>query len=132
MKNTLFPSLQETLELHRQLIQRFGGESGVYDLGLLESALIRPQTGYYDTLSLQAAALLQSLCQNHCFVDGNKRVAFATAAIFLTMNGYRLTVEAADGESLIVNEVIGNRVQIEAIAAWLEARISEEDNSRGM
>ena len=112
MKNTLFPSLQETLELHRQLIQRFGGESGIRDLGLLESALIRPQTGYYDTLSLQAAALLQSLCQNRCFVDGNNRVAFATAAIFLTMNGYRLTVEAADGESFIVNEVIGGRIHI--------------------
>jgi death-on-curing protein len=124
MTPALFPSLKETLELHRQLIQRFGGTSGVRDKGLLESALLRPQTGYYDTLSLQAAALLQSLCRNHCFVDGNKRVAFATAAIFLRLNGYRLKLDAADGESSIVNEVIGNKAQIEIIATWLEAHMS--------
>jgi death-on-curing protein len=124
MTPTLFPSLKETLELHRHLIQRFGGTSGVRDKGLLESALLRPRTGYYDTLSMQAAALLQSLCRNHCFVDGNKRVAFATAAIFLRMNGYRLSLDAADGESFIVNDVIGNQAQIETIAAWLEAHMS--------
>ena len=124
MKQTLFPSLKETLELHRQLIERFGGAGGVRDKGLLESALLRPRTGYYDTLSLQAAALLQSLCRSHCFVDGNKRVAFATAAIFLRLNGYRLKVDAADGESFIVNEVIGKQAELESIAAWLEARMS--------
>ena len=117
---TLFPSLQETLELHDQLILRFGGSKGVRDLGLLESALVRPQTGYYDTLSMQAAALLQSLCQNHCFVDGNKRVAFASTAIFLRMNGYRLSVKPDDGESFLVEQVIQERATIEAIAAWLE------------
>lgn len=125
MTPTLFPSLQETLELHRQLIRKFGGTRGVRDLGLLESALLRPQTGYYDTLSLQAAALFQSLCQNHCFVDGNIRVAFATTAIFLRMNGYRLKSDAADGEAFIVNDVMGNRASIERIAAWLETRMSE-------
>lgn len=123
MKPTLFPWLTEALELHRQLLRRFGGKGGVRDLGLLESALLRPQTGYYDTLSLQAAALFQSLCRNYCFVDGNKRVAFATAAIFLRMNGYRLKLDASDGESFIVDEIIGNQAQIEDIADWLEARM---------
>ena len=115
-----FLTLQETLELHEQLIQRFGGPAGVRDLGLLESALIRPQTGYYDTLSMQAAALLQSLCQNHCFVDGNKRVAFAGTAIFLRMNGYRLKVKPDDGESFLIHQVIQNKIAIEDIATWLE------------
>ncbi len=124
---TLFPSLQETLELHDQLILRFGGSEGVRDLGLLESALVRPQTGYYDTLSMQAAALLQSLCQNHCFVDGNKRVAFASTAIFLRMNGYRLGVKPDDGESFLVEQVIQKRVAIEAIAAWLEGCMKKVD-----
>lgn len=123
MKPTLFPSLQEILELHRQLILRFGGAEGVRDKGLLESALVRPRTGYYDTLSMQAAALLQSLCRSHCFVDGNKRVAFATAAIFLRMNGYRLRVDAADGEAFIVEQVIGRNADLETIASWLEARM---------
>ena len=116
----LFPTLQETLELHAQLLKRFGGTSGVLDMGLLESALVRPQTGYYDTLSMQAAALLQSLCQNHCFVDGNKRVAFASTAIFLRMNGYRLIVNADDGELFLIEQVIKNRLAIEDIATRLE------------
>ena len=121
----LFPTLQETLELHTQLILRFGGLAGVRDMGLLQSALLRPQTGYYDTLSLQAAALLQSLCQNHCFVDGNKRVAFACTAIFLRMNGYRLSVQADDGESFLIDQVIKEKIAIEDIAAWLESTMKK-------
>ena len=120
IQTVFFPTLQETLELHAQLLKRFGGTSGVRDMGLLESALVRPQTGYYDTLSMQAAALLQSLCQNHCFVDGNKRVAFASTAIFLRMNGYRLIVSADDGESFLIEKVIKRRLAIEDIATWLE------------
>jgi death-on-curing protein len=123
----LYLTLQETLELHEQLILRFGGPSGVRDMGLLESALIRPQTGYYETLSMQAAALLQSLCQNHCFVDGNKRVAFAATAIFLRMNGYRLSVKADDGEQFLVNHVIQKRMAIDDIATWLESRMKRVD-----
>ena len=119
----LYLTLQETLELHEQLIIRFGGLAGVRDMGLLESVLIRPQTGYYETLSLQAAALFQSLCQNHCFVDGNKRVAFAATAIFLRMNGYRLSIKADDGERFLVDDVIQRRVAVEDIATWLEGRM---------
>jgi len=90
---------------------------------LLESALVRPQTGYYETLSMQAAALLQSLCQNHCFVDGNKRVAFAGTAIFLRMNGYHLRVSADDGESFLIDQVIKKGISIEDIATWLEGNM---------
>ncbi len=120
MKHTLYPTLIEVIELHRVLIERFGGKGGILDLGLLESALMRPQTGYYSSLSLQAAALLQSLTQNHGFVDGNKRVAFATTAIFLRMNGYRLKVDADNGEDFMIKEVISKKVSIESISRWLE------------
>ncbi|MCB0343053.1 MAG: type II toxin-antitoxin system death-on-curing family toxin [Pseudobdellovibrionaceae bacterium] len=120
MKVTLYPTLAETLELHTRLIERFGGTKGVRDLGLLESALMRPQTGYYTSLSLEAAALLQSLAQNHAFVDGNKRVAFATTAIFLRMNGFRLRVDPDNGESFLIHRVIENKAEIEEIARWLE------------
>ena len=123
MQAVLFPGLQETLELHKQLIQGFGGPDGIRDMGLLESALVRPQTGYYDTLSLQAAALFQSLCQNHCFVDGNKRVAFACTAIFLRMNDYCLEVHPDDGETFLVDQVIQQKIPIEDIASWLESRM---------
>lgn len=120
MKAVLYPTLSEALELHVRLIERFGGKEGVRDMGLLESALMRPQTGYYKSLSLQAAALLQSLTQNHSFIDGNKRVAFATSAIFLRMNGYRLKVDADNGESFIIDRVIKGKADIEEIATWLE------------
>ena len=125
METVLYPTLQETLELHDELIRRFGGSGRVRDPGLLESALSRPQSGYYDTLSLQAAALLQSLIQNHSFIDGNKRVAFATTAIFLRMNGYRLKVEPDDGESFLIDEVIQKRIPIEEIATWLEVHMKK-------
>ncbi|MCB0377851.1 MAG: type II toxin-antitoxin system death-on-curing family toxin [Bdellovibrionales bacterium] len=120
MKLTLYPTLNEVLFLHEQLLLRFGGAGGIRDLGLLESALMRPQTGYYDSLSTQAAALLQSLCQNHCFTDGNKRVAFATTAIFLRMNGFSLTVTPDHGETFMIEEVIKKRASVEVIAKWLE------------
>jgi len=116
----LYPTLEETLLLHKRLIERFGGKPGVRDLGLLQSALARPQTGYYGSLSLQAAALLQSLALNHAFIDGNKRVAFAQTAIFLLLNGQRLKVEADNGESFLILKVIEEKVDLQVIAEWLE------------
>ena len=119
----LFPTLQETLELHKQLILRFGGSAGVRDMGLLESALVRPQTGYYDTLSLQAAALLQSLCQNHCFVDGNKRVAFQAMYLFLGLNGFRIEAPEEEVVAVILSLASGGLDEV-GLAAWLREHIS--------
>lgn len=127
MKITLYPTLAEVLELHSRLIERFGGKDGVRDMGLLESALMRPQTGYYKSLSLEAAALLQSLTQNHPFIDGNKRVGFAATAIFLRMNGFRLKVDAQGGELFLINEVIKNKVDIDLIAVWLEKHMQKAE-----
>ena len=120
MKSTIFPTLTETIELQKELIKRFGGEKGVRDMGLLESALSRPKSGYYESLSLQAAALMQSLALNHSFIDGNKRVAFALTAIFLRMNGYKLIVSPKEGEHFLIHEIIINKVSLETIAKWLE------------
>jgi death-on-curing protein len=117
MATTSFPTLEEVLELHRVLIERFGGASGVRDLGALESALYRPQTGYYDTLAAQAGALMQSLAMNHPFV-GNKRVAFALTAVFLRMNGFRLVVTADDAERFVIDELL-HHVTLERITSWL-------------
>lgn len=116
-------SVEEALELHRMLIQQFGGSPGVRDLGLVESAVYRPKSGYYKTLSIQAAALLHSFALNHAFVDGNKRVAFAAAAVFLSVNGFRLEVSAVDGEKFIVRKVIQEKIHLESIAEWLESRM---------
>lgn len=120
MKPTLYPTLEETLTLHDELLVRFGGASGVRDMGALESALYRPQSGYYDHLSQQAAALMQSLAMNHPFVDGNKRVAFALTAVFLRMNGHVLIVSADDAEHFLIERVIGGRAAIDEIERWVE------------
>ena len=80
----------DVLALHAVLIKRYGGAAGLRDPGALEAALFRPQTGYYEDIVGEAAALLESLAVNHPFVDGNKRVAFAAADVFLRINGYRV------------------------------------------
>ena len=123
MKSTVFPTLEEALFLHDLLLREFGGPEGVLDRGLLESALARPRSGYYLSLSEQAAALLHSLALNHPFVDGNKRVAFALTAIFLRTNGYRLVVTAKHGKHFIEVDLIQRKITLPEIVAWLEQRM---------
>lgn len=123
MKGAFFPTLEEALYLHELLIREFGGSPGVLDRGLLESALARPRSGYYQSLSEQAAALMHSLALNHPFVDGNKRVAFALTAVFLRINGYRIVVSTVEGKNFVEQELIVRRVPLDKITAWLEKRM---------
>ena len=83
-------TVADVLGLHAVLLQRYGGAAGVRDPGALEAALFRPQTGYYEDIVTEAAALIESLAINHPFVDGNKRIAFAATDVFLRINGWRL------------------------------------------
>ncbi|MDR2893455.1 MAG: type II toxin-antitoxin system death-on-curing family toxin [Deltaproteobacteria bacterium] len=83
----------EVLALHHALIERYGGARGIRDMGAVETAVFRPQCGYYADIAEEAAALLESLLINHPFVDGNKRVAFAACDVFLRINGQVLHAE---------------------------------------
>lgn len=83
-------TVADVLGMHTVLMKRYGGALGVPDPGALEAALFRPQTGYYQDIVAEAAALIESLAINHPFVDGNKRIAFAAADVFLRINGWRL------------------------------------------
>jgi len=85
-----YPTVADVLGMHTVLMPRYGGTPGVRDPGALEAALFRPQTGYYEDIVAEAAALIESLAINHPFVDGNKRIAFAAADVFLRINGWRL------------------------------------------
>ncbi|MDR3211030.1 MAG: type II toxin-antitoxin system death-on-curing family toxin [Planctomycetota bacterium] len=80
----------DILALHQTLVERYGGEHGVRDMGSVEAALFRPQCGYYTNIIEEAAALLESLLINHSFVDGNKRTALAACDVFLLINGQSL------------------------------------------
>ena len=119
-----FLSLDEVLAIQERLIDRFGGDHGVRDRGLLESHLFRPQTGYYEHLEEMAAALFESLLVNHAFTDGNKRVASFATDVFLRLNGWKLVVTADEGEVFIVGMLEANDCSFEKILPWILERIT--------
>ncbi len=118
-------TVAEVLLLHARLIQCTGGSGGVRDVGLLESALARPQAAFggedlYPDLWSKAAALMQSLVQNHPFVDGNKRTALAATGIFLELNDHVLA--ASNDEALdFARQVTGGEMTLQEMATWLKA-----------
>ena len=114
-----FLSLEEALEIHGALIDRFGGANGIRDTGLLESALYRPQTGYYNDLIEMAAALFESLMNNHPFIDGNKRAAFFSTDIFLRLNGYKMKVESKTAYAFLMKLFETNTCDLEHLAPWI-------------
>lgn len=120
-----FPSVDEALELHRLLIIRFGGSGGVRDLGLLESALFRPQTGYYADIVQMAAALMESLIINHPFVDGNKRVAFFMTDVFLRMNGWKIQTPSHAGHQFMIQVITSDAPRFQQIQTWLKNNLVE-------
>lgn len=116
---TRYPSVEETVAVHAKLTARFGGSGGLRDRDALESALSRPRSGYYGDLIREAAALWESLSQNHAFVDGNKRVAVTMTAAFLRVNGYRLEFNDADAFSFLLNLYETGRMRFEELDRWL-------------
>lgn len=116
----------EVLAIHEDQIERYGGASGIRDRGLLEAALFRPQTGYYSDLIDEAAALWESLSQNHPFVDGNKRTSFAAAYTFLVLNGARLTATPAKTEKFILDLYAKGPFDFEHLSQWLHDNVMFE------
>jgi len=124
VKEVSYLTLEELLIIHEDQIERYGGSSGLRDLGLLESALFRPQSTFggedlYETIFDKAAVLLHSLLMNHAFVDGNKRTAMASCLVFLEMNSYTLFVsqdEVVDAALSVENK----KWDVEKITSWLK------------
>jgi len=105
--------------MHRQLIDEFGGMHGLRDRGLLEAAIYRPQNGYHDDLIHEAAALMESLANNHAFLDGNKRISLAVTDTFLRINGYYLEVEPVPAHRFITESISKRQFRIGQIREWL-------------
>ena len=114
----------EVLAIHADQIDRYGGSEGIRDMGLLEAALFRPQTGYYADLIKQAAALWESMAQNHPFIDGNKRAAFAVTYTFLAINGARFTAKSEETYAFISGLYEANAFEFEHLAVWLRANVT--------
>ena len=119
MASVRFLSLDEVLALHERLLDAFGGTAGVRDMGLLESARYRPQSGYYEDLVSMAAALFESLLMSHAFVEGNKRVAFFATDVFLRLNGWRLSTTTDEGYDFLVGGLERGTLDREALEEWL-------------
>ena len=116
-------TLEDALYIHAEQLRLFGGAEGVRDLGLIESVLLRPQTGYYSDLVEQAAALWESLAMNHGFVDGNKRVAFACVDIFLGLNRARLEAGVEDVIAFIYRHLEAGTFRKPVLEEWLREHV---------
>jgi death on curing protein len=120
---TDYVTLVEALAIHDDQIERYGGSPGVRDPGLLEAALSRPKIGYYSDLIEEAAALWESLSQNHPFIDGNKRTAFAVTYTFLAINGRRITADPMTAYDFIIGLYEAGDFNFSSLVPWLRANV---------
>ena len=116
-------TVAEVYAMQSRLIDLFGGLRGVRDKGAVEAAVFRPQTGYYNSLEEEAAALMESLGNNHGFLDGNKRVAFAATDTFLRINRFYLDVNAEEAHEFIHGSMDRREFRFVQILGWIRAHI---------
>ena len=109
--------------MQHRLIELFGGLHGVRDKGAVEAAVFRPQTGYYNSVEEEAAALMESLGNNHGFLDGNKRIAFTAADVFLRRNGFYIEVESLEGHTFVNGSMERHEFRFAQILDWIRQHI---------
>jgi death on curing protein len=116
-------TVAELYRMQHRLVELFGGLHGVRDQGAVEGAVFRPQIGYYNSIEEEAAALMESLGKNHGFVDGNKRIAFTAADVFLRRNGFYIEVEAEEGYEFIYGSMDRGEFRFAQIVDWIRQHI---------
>ncbi|MFY9674702.1 MAG: Fic family protein [Terriglobales bacterium] len=116
-------TVAEVYRMQHRLIELFGGLHGVRDKGAVEAAVFRPQIGYYNSLEEEAAALMESLGNNRGFLDGNKRIAFTAADVFLRRNRACIEVEAADGYAFITGSMERQEFRFGQILEWMRQHV---------
>ncbi len=121
---TIYIPIDEVYEIHRAIIDRAKIKALVRDFALLHSAVERPKATFdgrslYPTLFAKAAALLQSLCMNHAFTDGNKRTAWTSTKRFLWINGYHLKSAPKDAVDFMVR-VDNEQPNLSTVTSWLK------------
>jgi death on curing protein len=125
-----FLTVAEVYGMQHRLIELFGGRHGVRDQGAVEAAIFRPQTGYYNCIEEEAAALMESLGNNHGFIDGNKRIAFTAADVFLRRNGFYLEVEGTDGHAFIDGSIARHEFRFAQILVWIRQHLKPTSEER--
>jgi len=117
-------TVAEVYQMQYLLIERFGGGlHGVRDKNAIEAAVFRPQTGYYNSVAEEAAALMESLANNHGFIDGNKRIAFMAADVFLQLNGFYIDVTTEEGYDFIDGSIERQEFRFPLIHDWIREHI---------
>jgi len=109
--------------MHYLLIDTFGGRHGVHDHGAVEAAVFRPQIGYYNSLQEEAAPLMESLVSNHGFIEGNKRIAFTAADVFLRRNGYCIDVDGQEAYEFIDASMTKQQFRFPQILDWIREHL---------
>lgn len=126
MTNFVWVSKDVVLAVHDEQLAEHGGLGGVRDMGMLDSALARPQSmasyNNCDNPAKLAAAYIDGISKNHPFVDGNKRVAFVVSALFLRLNGYKLTATDIDCV-LTMLSVASGEISEDALTEWFQKNI---------
>ena len=117
----------EALALHAIGLKKYRGALGVRDIGALESALFRPQTGYYKDLIEEAAALFESLAVINPFVDGNKRVAFAVTDTFLRINGFQISSSSKEIHKKMIDLFDTNSFEFNNLEPWLRSIVKKSE-----
>lgn len=116
---TQYLSVDDVLAFHEIQLRRYGGAPGIRDMGLVEAALFRPQTGYYKDIIEEAAALWESFLMNHPFIDGNKRTAFAVMDVFLRVNGIYIQSNSKSTGDFLYGLFDGGDVTFTNLDSWL-------------
>jgi death-on-curing protein len=124
----IFLTVDHVLAIHRRMIEEFGGEPAVRDLGLLESAVMMPAARFggkflHDGIPAMAAACLFHICRNHPFVDGNKRTGLASAEMFVLLNELRLAATNAELEELTIG-VAASRISKDDTVAFFRKHVA--------
>lgn len=119
--------IDEVVAIHNFQVSQYGGHEGIRDRALIEAAVGRPYTGYYPSIEMKGAALLQSLACNHGFVDGNKRTALVALDLLLVRSGYRLrpdNVEELNREAeKMILDLVEHRITFDDVVTWLKQRV---------
>jgi len=121
--------IKEVEQLHRILIDKFGGSHGIRDNSALESALARPFQTFdgkelYASVLDKAASLIESILINHPFIDGNKRTGYTLLRLFLIRNGIDIT-SSRDNKYEFVIDIASGTLKYEGIVSWLTANTAK-------
>lgn len=124
----IYLDVAEVEAFHSMVLEHSGGSAGLRDRAGLESAVFRPRCGYYSDVIEETAALIESLVNNHPFVDGNKRTAVVCAEVFLDSNGFTLAVDADEANQFILDHLKKGTFRFPFIKSWLDKVVRRTHN----